>query len=64
MIVLYLRVLIEVLKMCSDQIIIGQKVKPDKKELARKFRKEMTLEERILWRYLLNSALWFKFRRQ
>lgn len=48
----------------ANKIIIGQKVNPDKSELARKFRKEMTPEESILWRYLRNSALGFKFRRQ
>ena len=46
--------------MCPDQIITGQKVNPDKKELARKFRREMTPEEQILWRYLRNGALGFK----
>ena len=50
--------------MSPDQIITGQKVNPDKKELARKFRREMTPEEQILWRYLRNGALGFKFRRQ
>ena len=50
--------------MSPDQIITGQKVNPDKKELARKFRREMTPEEQILWRYLRNGALGFKLKRR
>ena len=50
--------------MSVDKIIIGQKINQIKKERARELRREMTPEEKILWHYLRNSALGFKFRRQ
>lgn len=40
------------------------KNKSIKKERARELRREMTPEERILWHYLRNNTLGFKFRRQ
>lgn len=36
----------------------------DKKDLRRKLRKEITLEEKILWKYLMRKQQKYKFHRQ
>ena len=46
-------------------IVIGQKVDPDKVQRAKEFRRHMTVPERILWRHLRKNRLCGRhFRRQ
>ena len=46
-------------------VISGQKVKPEKRAVAREFRHNQTLEEKLLWRYLrANRLQGLHFRRQ
>ncbi len=46
-------------------IIVGQKVQETKVELAKKLRRKMTPEEKMLWTYLRTNKLsGFHFRRQ
>ena len=50
--------------MSAERIVIGQQVNPAKKQRARELRRKMTPEEKILWHYLRDGKLGFKFRRQ
>ena len=50
--------------MSAERIVIGQQVNPAKKQLAKELRQKMTPEEKILWHYLRDGKLGFKFRRQ
>ena len=51
--------------MSLRNIVIGQKVDPDKVQRAKEFRRHMTVPERILWRHLRTNTLpGLHFRRQ
>ena len=51
--------------MPARNIVIGQKVQSSKVERAKQLRREMTPEEKILWKYLRANRLeGFHFRRQ
>nr|WP_225894176.1 DUF559 domain-containing protein [Atlanticothrix silvestris] len=49
----------------TSNIVIGQAINPDKMQLAREFRRQMTPAEKILWQHLRGNRLnGLHFRRQ